>query len=89
MFTIHFATANHRPDFIVTLRNDIDGWGEDLPGIYENDEWRFELPEQRYPAGLAFKFVLERTYWMLGPNLFLQPVAGGDYRLAEYLKARL
>lgn len=83
MFTVRFATVDYRPDYAVTLRNDVDGWGEDLPGIYENDEWRFELPEQNYPAGLAFKFVLEKTYWMTGPNLFLRPVAGGDYRFAE------
>ena len=47
MFTIRFATVDYRPDLGITVRNDVDGWGEDLPGVYENDEWRFELPEQR------------------------------------------
>ncbi len=83
MFTIRFQTVNYRPDRIITLRNSTDGWAKDLPGIYVNGEWRFELPEFRYPAGLAFKFVLERTYWMNGPNLFIQPQTGGDYLYQE------
>lgn len=85
MFTIRFATATatYRPDLAVTLRNNVDGWGEDIPGIFEDDEWHFELPEQNYQAGMVFKFVLEQTYWMIGPSLFLQPGAGGDYRFTD------
>jgi choline dehydrogenase-like flavoprotein len=85
MFTIHFPTADYRPDLAITIRNNVDGWGEDIPGEYNNDEWRFVLDEDRYPNGMVFKFVLERTYWMIGPNLFLQPAAGGNYQFSENL----
>lgn len=82
MFTIRFKTVAYRPDMQVTLRNAVDGWGHDIPGIYEKDEWRFELPEGRYPAGIEFKFVLERTYWMGGANLQRPAFAGADHVLA-------
>lgn len=84
MFTIRFKTARIRPDLQVTLRNSVDGWDHDVAGIYDNDEWRFELPEARYPNGLQFKFVLERTYWMLGNDLFVGPPgAGASYEFFE------
>jgi choline dehydrogenase-like flavoprotein len=79
LFTVRFRTTEYRPDLQITLRNNVDGWERDLPGIYLNDEWQFELPETQYPNGMEFKFVLERTYWMLGENIPLLPVAGGDY----------
>ena len=79
MFTIRFKTVLYRPDLQITLRTNVDGWGHDLPGLYQADEWRFELPEANYPNGVEFKFVLERTYWMTGGNLFLHPQTGGDY----------
>jgi choline dehydrogenase-like flavoprotein len=79
MFTIRFRTADYRPDVQITLRTSADGWTKDIPGIYVDDAWRFELPEQRYQPAFAFKFVLERSYWMLGQNLTLEPIAGGDY----------
>ena len=85
MFTIRFQTGNYRPDFAITIRNNVDGWTEDVVGDYANDEWRFVLDENRYPAGMVFKFLLERTYWMIGPNLFLQPVTGGAYQFTEEL----
>jgi choline dehydrogenase-like flavoprotein len=79
MFTIRFRTQTYRPNLTVTMRTNVDGWAEDIPGIYENDEWRFELPEEVYQAGFQFKFRLERLYWMGGDNLYQKPVAGGDY----------
>jgi hypothetical protein len=82
MFTIRFKTVDYRPDVQITLRNSVDGWEHDIPGIYENDEWRFELAEQRYPGAIEFKLVLERTYWMLGANLVLPAFAGADHLLA-------
>ncbi len=85
MFIIRFPTQIYRPDLAVTLRNNVDGWADDIAGEYASDEWRFMLDEDRYPAGFVFKFVLEHTYWMIGPNLFLQPVAGGDYQFSENL----
>jgi choline dehydrogenase-like flavoprotein len=83
MFTIRFQTVNIRPDLQVTLRNSVDGWDNDIPGLYENDEWRFDLESDRYPNGLYFKFVLERSYWMEGDNLFVTPAEGGDYIFPE------
>lgn len=79
MFTIRLQTKTYRPDLQVTIRDNVTGWQHDTPGIYQNDEWRFELSENNYPGGMDFKFVLERTYWMQGPNLHIQPVAGGNY----------
>ena len=64
MFTIRFKTANYSPDWLITLRNNVDGWEKDIPGEYQNDEWRFELPEANYQQGLLLKFVLEESYWM-------------------------
>jgi choline dehydrogenase-like flavoprotein len=83
MFQIRFQTISYRPDLQITLRNSVDGWNQDIPGIYENDEWRFDLPEARYGGGMTFKFVLERTYWMAEPDLFLTPVLGGNYIYTE------
>lgn len=82
MFTIRFKTVAYRPDMQVTLRSAADGWTHDIPGIYEDDEWRFELPEASYPQGIEFKFVLERTYWMGGANLQRPAFAGADHVFA-------
>ncbi|MBF2028908.1 MAG: GMC family oxidoreductase [Oscillatoriales cyanobacterium C42_A2020_001] len=83
MFTIRFQTTEYRPDLIVTLRDNVDGWDKDISGIYENDEWRFELPETRYPQGMQFKFVLETTYWMNGQNLQVFPTANANFIFNE------
>jgi choline dehydrogenase-like flavoprotein len=83
MFTIRFKTLAYRPDWLITIRNSVDGWDIDVPGVYEDDEWRFTLPEAQYQPGIAFKFVLEKTYWMTGGDLFLTPEAGGDYMFTE------
>lgn len=83
MFTIRLLTVDYRPDLQITIRNGVDGWDNDLAGIYLDEGWRFDLDEDRYPNGLAFKFVLERTYWMAGDNLFVNPVDGGDYVYAS------
>jgi len=60
-----------------------DAWLVDRPGLYEDDEWTFILDEADYPGGIEFKFVLERSAWMQGVNLALQPQAGGDYAFDE------
>jgi hypothetical protein len=81
MFTIRFETVAHRPDLQITLRNSVDGWDHDVPGIYEDDAWRFELDEARYGGEIELKLVLERTYWMLGANLRLPVFAGAEHVL--------
>lgn len=79
MFTIRFQTIRYRPDLSVTIRSDVDGWQNDLGGVYENDAWIFRLDSARYAGGMFFKFVLEGQYWMEGGNLFLQPTDGATY----------
>lgn len=79
MFTIRLKTTAYRPDLQVTIRNSVDGWETDLPGIYENDEWQFVLDEGHYAPDFSFKFVLEQAYWMEGQDLALSPVSGGNY----------
>lgn len=79
MFAIRFNTIDFRPDMLVTLRSDINGWNSDIAGRYEDDAWIFELSETDVPNGMNFKFVLENLYWAFGDNLFVQPTAGGVY----------
>ena len=79
MFTIRFNTVAFRPDVLVTLRTDVKGWNNDLPGKYEDDAWIFELSEADFPNGVYFKFALEKLYWAFGENLFVQPVANAVY----------
>jgi choline dehydrogenase-like flavoprotein len=62
----------------VTVRSAVTGWEHDIPGVYEDDAWRFELDEDVFAAGGDFKLVLEREYWMLGNNLRLPAVRAGD-----------
>jgi len=83
MFIIRFQTINYRPDLLITLRNNIDGWDKDIPGLFINDAWQFELPTAPYAMGMNFKFVLEQTYWMAGQDFFLTPVEGGNYVYTE------
>lgn len=72
MFAIRWETQRVRPDITLTLRTEVDGWNRDIAGHYREDAWHFELDEDRYPNGTAFKFLLEGV-WMLGDNLFLPP----------------
>ena len=84
MFQIRFHTLAYRPDRRVVVRTDVDGWDRDVPGTYRDDAWQFDLDESRYPNGLEFKFLAERTAWMKGPNLRLPaPEAGSvhDYEV--------
>ena len=61
---IRFVTTHYRPELLVTVRSSLD-WAKDVAGTYQGDTWLFEL--SAVPAdGLAFKFVLERQYWMTG-----------------------
>ena len=77
MFTIRLNTLRYRPDLTLTLRNSVDGWDWDIAGQYRDDAWYFELDEDRYPNGAAFKFVMEQS-WMLGDDLYFPPRAAGD-----------
>jgi hypothetical protein len=76
MFSIRYNTVAIRPDLTVTLRTNVRGWENDIPGNYVNDGWQFDLSEVEFGSGVAFKFVLKRLYWMNGDDFFLQPVAG-------------
>jgi choline dehydrogenase-like flavoprotein len=80
MFKVRFATTEFRPDLQITLRAATTGWNRDHAGSYQDDAWEFELDEDEFAQGSEFKFVLERSYWMTGNNLFLQPAAPGQVR---------
>lgn len=83
MFTIRFLTRTYRPDALITLRNSVDGWDDDQPGEYRDDQWRFELDEGRYPAGMEYKLVLDRSRWMMGPNRRVVPTPDSEEMLDE------
>jgi choline dehydrogenase-like flavoprotein len=83
MFSIRYNTVAIRPDLTVTLRTNVRGWENDIPGNYVNDGWQFDLSEVEFGSGVAFKFVLKRFYWMNGDDFFLQPVAGGVYEFFD------
>ena len=84
MFRILLRGNRYRPDRLVTLRSgQINDWQEDLAGNFEDDAWVFVLDEDRFGAGMVFKFVLGERYWMLGDDIRLQPMAGQDYLFAD------
>ena len=74
MFTIRFVTEKYAPGQTVTMR-----WGPglvweiDRGGVYVDGAWRFDLDEDKFPAGIEFKFVLTPGIWMSGGNLALGP----------------
>lgn len=80
MFTIRLDTVAYRPDLSVSLRSDVKGWENSLPGKYDDDAWIFELSEADFPGGMNFKFILENLYWSAGQDLFVQPFEGQTYR---------
>lgn len=80
MFTIRFFTQDYRPDLSITIRGDaFNDWQDDVPGIYKEGAWVFNLPYEQFPNGIEFKFRLERQYWQLSNNLHINPVDGGVY----------
>lgn len=80
-FYIKFRTATLRPNHQTTIRNNVDGWDQDIYGGYYQGEWVFGLEKDRYPNGLAMKFVLDETIWMSGNDL--QLVANGEHVFTE------
>ncbi len=83
MFIIRFRTAQFPPDDSVVLRSGVDGWLVDIPGVYQESAWTFRLDEARYGPVLEFKFVLDGTTWMDGPNLVARPVGGDDVEFGD------
>lgn len=85
MFTIRFFTQRFRPDLSITIRGDLfNNWQDDVPGIYEQGAWVFQLPFGDFPNGIQFKFRLERQYWQQSiDNLHINPVDGGVYDFGE------
>lgn len=69
-------TERYRPDFKVTLRTSYD-WERDLPGVYENGGWQFDVPWQEFQSGFEYKFVLNQTIWATGGNRVAPPAYGG------------
>ena len=63
-FKILFETGQYAPNHVVTLRNEADGWGKDLYGVYAFGAWIFDLERSSYPENLKFKFFLYFQYLM-------------------------
>ena len=80
-FYVKFRTERYRPNHLVTLRTDVDGWWQDIFGAYYNGEWVFFLEKSKYRHGLTMKFMLDRQLWMDGPDTHLQPV--GEHVFTE------
>ncbi|MGH8728485.1 MAG: GMC oxidoreductase [Burkholderiales bacterium] len=80
-FHIKFRTQNYRPNHLVTIRNSVDGWGQDIYGAYHHGEWAFALEKSKYRDGLEMKFVLDRQVWMDGFNVHLPPA--GEHAFTE------
>lgn len=79
MFDIRLETQDIYHGSEITLRTDIKGWNNDIPGKHISDGWVFSLYEEDFVDGLSFKFVLERTHWMKGSDLFIIPISGQTY----------
>jgi choline dehydrogenase-like flavoprotein len=72
-FYVKFRTQTYRPNHLVTIRNNVDGWEQDIYGAYYNGDWVFFLEKAKYRQGLKMKFVLNRQVWMEGNDIELQP----------------
>lgn len=80
-FYVKLRTQSYRPNHLVTIRNAVDGWWQDIYGAYYNGEWVFFLEKSKYAHGMEMKFVLDRHVWMDGFNIHLQPV--GEHVFTE------
>lgn len=72
-FFVKFRTKRFAPNHQITIRNETDGWEQDIYGTYFGDEWVFSLEKQRYRQGLEMKFVLDGRAFAEGFNLHLNP----------------
>ncbi len=77
VYEVRLQTDLWRPNHLITLRNEVDGWGRDLYGTFHDSTWSFQLDPAFYPDPFQAKFVLERSWFMDGPNLPLDPGAPG------------
>jgi hypothetical protein len=82
MFLVRFVTTAYA-DRTVTLRDAVDRWDVDIPGVYEDGAWQFQLDEARYPEQFRFKFVLDGPVYMDGYDQELQPAEGAVYEYDE------
>jgi choline dehydrogenase-like flavoprotein len=80
-FFVKFRTDRYRPNHLVTMRNSVDGWEQDIYGAYFQGEWVFFLEKSSYRNGLEMKFVLDGRIWMDGFNITLQPT--GEHVFTE------
>jgi hypothetical protein len=77
VYEVRLRTDLWRPNHLITLRNDADGWARDLYGTFRDGAWIFQFDPAYYPDAFRAKFVLERQWFMDGPNLNLDPGAPG------------
>lgn len=80
-FYIKFRTGSLRPNHLITIRNNVDGWDKDVHGAYYHGEWVFGLEKERYPNGLTMKFVLNQSSWMNGNDMHL--ASSGEHVFTE------
>jgi choline dehydrogenase-like flavoprotein len=80
MFNVFFHTRRFRPDNLIALRGQPD-WNQRIPGVYENDAWRFQIPSSNEPV--EFKFFLNARYWQSGNNISVVPNYGGKFDVGE------
>ncbi|MGD1863067.1 MAG: GMC oxidoreductase [Phormidesmis sp.] len=84
-FKILFETGQYAPNHVVTLRNEADGWGKDLYGVYAFGAWIFDLERSSYPENLKFKFFLNGQYLMEGEPFTVGN--SGEHRFTESTQA--
>lgn len=82
MFTVVLETRTAAPGHVVSLRTS-KNWNADIPGWFSDGQWVFTLDERDYEGQLEFKFVLDRTAWMAGPNLIVATAPGATHRYTD------
>ncbi|MGD1896361.1 MAG: GMC oxidoreductase [Phormidesmis sp.] len=80
-FKILFQTSQYAPNNTVSLRNEVDGWGKDIYGVYAFGAWIFDLERSSYPGDLSIKFFLNGQYLMEGEPFTVNNT--GEYRFTD------
>ncbi len=89
-YQIQFKTNRWKPNNLITLRNDVDGWARDIYGTFRGDSWIFLLDRAYYPDNFQAKLVAERSVYMNGANLALTssaPYVTLDDQTADFAAA--
>lgn len=82
-YNVSLATQMWAPNHLVTLRSEVEGWGTDVFGTYEGGKWWFTLDAAVYPAAFRAKFVVDRRWFMEGPDLHIAADVDDHHSLDE------